>query len=110
MQQTLTEVGALGESIRERKFRLVYQPVGQLKDGKLHHYETLVRFDQDESPFPQIRMAEELDLIEPLDLAVLEQAIKTLDKAEKLKLAVNVSGRTIMSPAYVTAAARMVQA
>jgi len=82
----------------------------RLKDGALHHHETLLRFDQDESPVPQIRMAEELDLIEPLDLAVLEQAVKTLDKGEKLKLAVNVSGRTIMSPAYVNAAAKMVQA
>ncbi|MDB5417565.1 MAG: sensory box protein [Phenylobacterium sp.] len=110
MQRTLSEVGALGEAIRERKFRLVYQPVVRLKDGALHHYETLVRFDEDESPFPQIRMAEELDLIEPLDLAVLEQAVLTLAKDDKLKLAVNVSGRTIMSPAYVNAACRMIQA
>jgi EAL domain-containing protein (putative c-di-GMP-specific phosphodiesterase class I) len=109
MQRTLSEVGALGEAIRERKFRLVYQPVVRLKDGALHHYETLVRFDQDESPFPQIRMAEELDLIEPLDLAVLEQAVLTLAKDSKLKLAVNVSGRTVMSPAYVNAACRMIQ-
>lgn len=109
MQRTLTEVGALGEAIRERKFRLVYQPVVRLRDGSLHHHETFVRFDEDESPFPQIRMAEELDLIEPLDLAILEQAVRTLDKDAKLKLAVNVSGRTIMSPAYVNAATRMVQ-
>lgn len=109
MQRTLSEVGALGEAIRERKFRLVYQPVVRLKDGALHHYETLVRFDEDERPFPQIRMAEELDLIEPLDLAVLEQAVVTLAKDSKLKLAVNVSGRTIMSPAYVNAACRMIQ-
>jgi EAL domain-containing protein (putative c-di-GMP-specific phosphodiesterase class I) len=109
MQRTLSEVGALGEAIRDRKFRLVYQPVVRLKDGSLHHYETLVRFDEDESPFPQIRMAEELDLIEPLDLAVLEQAVRTLAGDAGLKLAVNVSGRTIMSPAYVNAACKMVQ-
>jgi EAL domain-containing protein (putative c-di-GMP-specific phosphodiesterase class I) len=109
MQRTLTEVGALGEAIRERKFRLVYQPVVRLKDGSLHHYETLVRFDEDESPFPQIRMAEELDLIESLDLAVLEQAVRTLAGDAGLKLAVNVSGRTIMSPAYVGAACKLVQ-
>ncbi|MDB5477243.1 MAG: sensory box protein [Phenylobacterium sp.] len=109
MERTLMEVGALGEAIRERKFRLVYQPVVRLKDGALHHYETLVRFDEDESPFPQIRMAEELDLIESLDLAVLEQAVRTLAGDAGLKLAVNVSGRTIMSPAYINAACQMVQ-
>jgi EAL domain-containing protein (putative c-di-GMP-specific phosphodiesterase class I) len=110
MQRTMAEVGALGEAIRERKFRLVYQPVVRLKDGALHHHETLVRFDQDESPFPQIRMAEEMDLIEPLDLAVLEQAVAMLTSDPRLKLAVNVSGRTIMSAAYVNAATTMVQA
>lgn len=109
MQRTITEAGALGEAIRDRKFRLVYQPVVRLKDGSLHHHETLVRFDEDESPFPQIRMAEEFDLIESLDLAVLEQAVKTLEGGQHLKLAVNVSGRTIMSPAYVNAACQLVQ-
>ena len=109
MQRTMTEAGELGAAIRERKFRLVYQPVVRLKDGSLHHHETLIRFDADESPFPQIRMAEEFDLIESLDLAVLEQAVKTLEGGAQLKLAVNVSGRTIMSPAYVNAACALVQ-
>lgn len=103
MQRTLSEAGALGEAIRERDFRLVFQPVVRLKDGSVHHYETLVRFGEEESPFPRIRMAEELDLIEPLDLAVLEAAIETLLKDADLKLAVNVSGRTIMSEQYVEA-------
>jgi EAL domain-containing protein (putative c-di-GMP-specific phosphodiesterase class I) len=110
MKKTLSEVGALGEAIRERKFRLVYQPVVRLKDGSLHHHETLVRFGEEESPFPRIRMAEEMDLIEPLDLAILEQAVRTLSKDAGLKLAVNVSGRTIMSPDYVAAACRLIAA
>lgn len=110
VHRTIGEVGALGEAIRERNFRLVYQPVVRLKDGGLHHYEALVRFGEDESPFPQIRMAEEMDLIEPLDLAVLEQAVTTMARDPELSLAVNVSGRTIMSPAYVNAASRMIQA
>lgn len=110
MHRTIGEVGALGEAIRERNFRLVFQPVVQLKDGALHHYEALVRFGEEESPFPYIRMAEEMDLIEPLDLAVLEQVVAALDSDRGLKLAVNVSGRTIMSPAYVNAACRLIRA
>jgi EAL domain-containing protein (putative c-di-GMP-specific phosphodiesterase class I) len=110
MHRTIGEVGALGEAIRERNFRLVYQPVVQLKDGGLHHHEVLVRFGEEESPFPHIRMAEEMDLIEPLDLAVLEQVVGLLARDRTLKLAVNVSGRTIMSPRYVGAACRLIQA
>jgi EAL domain-containing protein (putative c-di-GMP-specific phosphodiesterase class I) len=109
MKQTLSEVGALGEAIRDRKFRLVYQPVVKVKDGSLHHFETLVRFGAEESPFPRIRMAEEMDLIEPLDLAILEQAVATLARDPGLKLAVNVSGRTITSGSYVAAACKLIE-
>ena len=34
MQRTLDEVGALGEAIREKRFRLVFQPVVGLKDRR----------------------------------------------------------------------------
>jgi EAL domain-containing protein (putative c-di-GMP-specific phosphodiesterase class I) len=108
MQRTLDEVGALGTAIREKRFRLVYQPVVLLSDGSLHHYETLVRFGDQESPFPLIRMAEEMDLIEPLDLAILQRAIEAIAGDPELKLAVNVSGRTIMSSEFVDHACRMI--
>ncbi|MET0274118.1 MAG: EAL domain-containing protein [Phenylobacterium sp.] len=108
MQKTLDEVGALGMAIREKRFRLVYQPVVSLADGGLHHYETLVRFGDQESPFPLIRMAEEMDLIEPLDLAILQKAIEMIAKEPDLKLAVNVSGRTIASSDFVDQACRMI--
>lgn len=101
MQRTLDEVGALGAAIREKRFRLVYQPVVSLSDAALHHYETLVRFGDDGSPFPMIRMAEEMELIEQLDLAILERAIGVLEEEPSLRLAVNVSGRTIGSANFV---------
>lgn len=101
MQRTLDEVGALGAAIREKRFRLVYQPVVSLSDGALHHYETLVRFGDDGSPFPMIRMAEEMELIEQLDLAILERAVGVLVEEPALRLAVNVSGRTISSPTFI---------
>jgi EAL domain-containing protein (putative c-di-GMP-specific phosphodiesterase class I) len=108
MQKTLDEVGALGAAIREKRFRLVYQPVVLLADGSLHHYETLVRFGDQESPFPLIRMAEEMDLIEPLDIAILERAVEMVARRPGLKLAVNVSGRTIASPDFVSRATELI--
>jgi EAL domain-containing protein (putative c-di-GMP-specific phosphodiesterase class I) len=110
MQRTLDEVGALGAAIRDKQFRLVFQPVVSLSDGALHHYETLVRFGDEESPFPLIRMAEEMELIEQLDLAILERAIQTLAREPGVKLAVNVSGRTIASPNFVEKARGLIDA
>jgi len=102
MQATLSKAGQLGAAIKHRRFTLAYQPVVGLKDGALHHHEVLVRFGSDGSPFPTIRMAEEMDLIEPLDLAILEETLFVLQKDPALTLAVNVSGRSLMSDSYVS--------
>jgi EAL domain-containing protein (putative c-di-GMP-specific phosphodiesterase class I) len=108
MRKTLLNVGALSHAVSEKSFRLVYQPVVDLKaGGALHHHEVLVRFGDDASPFPLIRMAEELDLIQPLDLAILEQTVERLAVDGKLTLAVNISGRTIGSPDFVEAVRAM---
>ncbi|MFN9928393.1 MAG: EAL domain-containing protein [Phenylobacterium sp.] len=109
MRQALTKAGALGAAIRHRRFKLHYQPVVSLRDGALHHHEVLVRFGSDSSPFPAIRLAEEMDLIEPLDSAVLEETLDVLDRDPSLVLAVNVSGRSIMSEAYVARAVSLLR-
>lgn len=107
-KRTLIEVGALGQAVSEKNFQLVYQPVVNLKaNSAIHHYEVLVRFGDNASPFPMIRMAEELDLIEPLDIAVVEQTIEKLVANPHISLAANISGRTIGSPAFVQAVKTM---
>ncbi|HZZ35979.1 MAG TPA: EAL domain-containing protein [Caulobacteraceae bacterium] len=108
VRQTLQKANALDAVVTEKKFSLVYQPVVVLKTGELHHHEVLVRFGDDASPFPMIRMAEELDLIEALDLAIAERAVAELRGAKSLKLAVNISGRTITSPSFVRAVEKLV--
>jgi EAL domain-containing protein (putative c-di-GMP-specific phosphodiesterase class I) len=101
VRTALDRAGALGAAIRMRRFQLAYQPVVSLADGALHHHEVLVRFGSEGSPFPTIRMAEEMELIEPLDIAVLEETLEVLERDPALTLAVNVSGRSLMSERYL---------
>ena len=101
VRHTLKKASALGAMVTERRFKLAYQPVVNLATGALHHHEVLVRFGEEESPFPMIRMAEELDLIEELDFAVFERSSEKLDGDSKLRVAVNISGRTITSPDFI---------
>jgi EAL domain-containing protein (putative c-di-GMP-specific phosphodiesterase class I) len=111
VRRTLTDVGILGDAVTGRNFKLVFQPVVSLKDkNSVHHHEVLVRFGDNQSPFPMIRMAEELDLIEPLDIAVVEQTIERLAADPKLSLAANISGRTITSSAFVGSVKKMLAA
>ena len=103
VRQAVADASAFGAVVDARQFKLVYQPVVSLLNGDIRHYETLVRFKDGESPFAMIRMAEELDVIEDLDRAVADEAVKRLraDRTGRLKLAVNVSGRTIVSSGFV---------
>ncbi|MBS0408857.1 MAG: sensor domain-containing phosphodiesterase [Proteobacteria bacterium] len=101
VRHTLEKANALGSVVAKREFNLVYQPVVALATGELHHHEVLVRFGDNASPFPMIRMAEELDLIEGLDLAILDKACAEMTRDPALSLAVNVSGRSIVSPTFM---------
>lgn len=103
VRQTAERAGAFEALVQARRFELMFQPVVSLTDQSVHHHEVLVRFDRDRSPFAMIRMAEELDIIETLDRAVAEEAVKRLraDRARGLRLAVNVSGRTIVSSGFL---------
>ncbi|MCE3289093.1 MAG: histidine kinase [Caulobacter sp.] len=110
VRRTLARAGELGAAVSQRRFTLAYQPVVRLVDGALHHHEALVRFEDNASPFAMVRMAEEFDLIEELDRAVLEQAIRRLkaDRSGDLKLAVNISGRSIGSGSFVEGLQRLI--
>ena len=109
VKRTLARAGALGVAVSQRRFTLAYQPVVSLATGLAHHHEALVRFEDGGSPFALIRMAEEFDLIEELDHAIVEQAVKKLanDQERKLRVAVNVSGRTIGNDAFVDHVGRL---
>lgn len=109
MRTALSNAGALGAAIKHRRFTLAYQPVVSLESGELHHHEVLVRFGSNGSPFPTIRMAEEMDLIEPLDMAILEETLQALQRDPALVLAVNVSGRSLMRDSYVDGALELLK-
>lgn len=109
VKRTLARAGALGVAVSQRRFTLAFQPVVSLATGLAHHHEVLVRFEDGGSPFALIKMAEEFDLIEELDHAIVEQSVKKLanDQERKLRLAVNVSGRTIGNEAFVDHVSRL---
>lgn len=109
VQETMDRAGAFTALVDERKFKLHYQPIVELKNGKLHHHEVLVRFADEASPFGMIRMAEELDLVSRFDMAMVEAVVARLNEKDggDLKLAVNMSGRSLMSPDFHEALMRI---
>jgi EAL domain-containing protein (putative c-di-GMP-specific phosphodiesterase class I) len=96
---------AMRAALRERRFRLVYQPVVRLHERDIHHYEALLR----PIPTPNVPMrntqefvtfAEAVGLSEELDWAVLETAIEALNASASARVAVNMSGLSMQNAAY----------
>jgi len=106
LAETNAKAAAFSRVVTEKAFRVVYQPIVDLKTGELRHFEALSRLEAgDNSPAAIIRMAEELELIHELDMAVADQMMRKLAAAgnSRLKLAVNLSARSLLKPGFVQA-------
>ncbi|PHS27675.1 MAG: hypothetical protein COA84_03990 [Robiginitomaculum sp.] len=105
MKETGTKMSSFRSAISKDKLGFMQQPIIDLKTKALHHYEVLVRFEENRSPFQMIRFAEETGLIMELDEIILKQAIGYLSHADTdpdVRLAVNVSGRSLSSPKFIS--------
>ncbi|MCU7836412.1 MAG: EAL domain-containing protein [gamma proteobacterium symbiont of Taylorina sp.] len=92
------------KTIAEKQLTLYYQPILNLHTQVISHYECLLRIIKENGevmgPVDFIQYAEELGLIETIDILVIKLAIEQhieLQKKNKshLKLAINLSGRSI---------------
>ncbi len=92
----LRTVEGFRDHVSEQRFSVLRQPIIDLKSGKIHHHEWLVRFDHDDHLAGVIRPAEISGVIRDLDLSMLAQAIIVLN-ANPLDtgIAINLSGASV---------------
>ena len=102
-------VTAFRRIVADGDFDVAFQPIIDVTTGDIHHYEALVRFhtqERSQSSYEYITFAEETGLIQEFDLAMVQKVLAWLSKAPRNKgyiVAVNVSGRSVASLAYVAA-------
>jgi len=104
VRQTMRDGNRFKEALSRGDFALVYQPIVHLqtRDGGLHHFEALARFDEDTSPAETIQLAEELGLITEFDLTVVGMVAKALAAAApEVRIAANVSAASLLAPDFV---------
>jgi EAL domain-containing protein (putative c-di-GMP-specific phosphodiesterase class I) len=104
----VSEVNSFKRIVAEGKFYVALQPIIGVKDGIVHHYEALCRFQTGtpgDSPYRYITFAEETGLIHEFDLAMAKKVVEWLSKMprnnDKYSVAVNISGYSIGMPGYV---------
>ena len=100
LDDTVSRFAQTRQIIGGRRFSLVFQPVVALTGRTLHHYEALSRFPGKANTFEMVGFMEEVGLVVELDLAVCKQAIAALEKHPGVKLAINLSGRSVQTEAF----------
>jgi EAL domain-containing protein (putative c-di-GMP-specific phosphodiesterase class I)/GGDEF domain-containing protein len=110
INQGISDMRTFRRILTERRFMVALQPIVHAKNGSVHHFEALCRFDAaspQESPYRYITFAEETGLIHEFDLAMAAKVVQWLRKMpvnnSRFSVAVNISGFSIGVPDYVSA-------
>ncbi|PWV62303.1 bifunctional diguanylate cyclase/phosphodiesterase [Plasticicumulans acidivorans] len=93
-------------ALKENRFKLVFQPIVDLRSRHIHHYETLLRMVDENGqligPGAFMAVAERFGLIRDLDRWVVEHAIATQGRSRQegrpVSLTINLSGGHLGSP------------
>lgn len=101
MDETQARLLTMTETFSEGAFELAFQPISNLKTGKLSHYEALARFSNPHGTAETVKFVEALGIADIFDLAVANKilALVERDPNKDMQIAFNVSGATIASPA-----------
>ena len=84
--------------IRDRAFRLAYQPILHLETGSVAGVEALCRFTDGASTEQRFQECEHLGLAAELDLAIIEAAVADLPRLPEGYLSINLSPSTLLDP------------
>ncbi|HUN49924.1 MAG TPA: EAL domain-containing protein [Candidatus Sulfotelmatobacter sp.] len=98
---------AFRQTIAASRFEVAFQPVVDLQSRAVQHYEALARLPGHDSPYESIVFAENVGLIADFDLAMVHKVLAQLGKAkmrgDAVRVAINISGRSLTTPAFLTA-------
>jgi len=89
------------EHVSEHMYTVMKQPIVNLSDNEISHYEWLVRFEHEAGLQGVLRPAELSGAIKDLDLSMLARAVLTINKyPDDHGVAVNLSGASIDLPGF----------
>jgi EAL domain-containing protein (putative c-di-GMP-specific phosphodiesterase class I) len=103
LSATLKDAGDFRVAIKDRMFKLAYQPIVRLSDEKVAAFEALLRLPGKDNIAASVRMAEQLGLIDAVDVAVAEAAWSVLehDRTRELSICINISGKALRDDGYI---------
>ena len=110
MQERVYWRARIEKAIAEEDFVLYYQPIMQVKDGTVSHYEALVRLQEEDGriigPNAFIEIAESEGLIREIDKLIVRKAVSQLGRSTRdgqvMHISVNLSPHAIADNELLT--------
>jgi EAL domain-containing protein (putative c-di-GMP-specific phosphodiesterase class I) len=99
MEETQNRLASMTRTVGEGAFEIAYQPICDLGNGKISHYEALARFSTPEGTQATVAFIEALGIANAFDLAVASKVLSVVEQQRDVHIAFNVSGATIDTPA-----------
>jgi diguanylate cyclase (GGDEF)-like protein/PAS domain S-box-containing protein len=113
MKSRMTWVEEIRSALSDDRFELLGQPIVDLRGGRERRFELLLRMrNRDGDMIPPgafLYIAERLDLVQEIDRWVVARAIGMLAAHDDISLEVNLSGKSIGSPALLALIERMLR-
>jgi len=113
IQDSVSRTVALKDRLASGAIGLSIQPIVGLGDRALHHYEALSRPSETVSTLEVVSFAEKIGLAEDFDLVVCRQVIDHLAReaaaGNDMRIAVNLSARSLQNQVFVTVLRRLMQ-
>jgi EAL domain-containing protein (putative c-di-GMP-specific phosphodiesterase class I) len=99
------QVRAFTDLLAQDRFQAAFQPIVDLRTGRIRHFEALCRFDADTSPGDHLLFAERAGMIHQFDLAMVAKVLAWLGRYPRNRdwpsVAVNLSGHSLARPDFV---------
>ncbi|CAN5123016.1 hypothetical protein BH20ACT16_BH20ACT16_00350 [soil metagenome] len=113
MRSRVTWVEEIRAALSDDRFELLAQPIVDLRGERERRFELLLRMRNRDgdliAPGAFLYIAERLDLVQEIDRWVVERATRLLAEHPHISLEVNLSGKSIGSPALLELTERMLR-
>lgn len=107
LDDTVNRMASFKQTVSEEDFKIAFQPIVDLKSGLIHHYEALVRINNQEvfkNPFDFITFGEQAGIIGDFDLLMCQKVMEVLTRTAQQGnfplVAVNISGKSLGSTLF----------
>lgn len=114
LEETVDKIANFKTTIEGSDFEIAYQPIVDLRTGIIHHYEALIRIDDNKgfkNPFDFVTFGEQTGIIGELDLSMARRTLENLydlnERRHKPLVAINLSGNSLSSNFFMDSFLRL---